>query len=193
MTTATLPIRYEITNTDDTGSSSTLKQICSSVMSEGGYTQTSISRSVSTALTGKKISDTVDTPLISIRLRSGRTDGVVIPKSADFYGLQGAAFAYKIYRNNSLTGASWVSVGTDSNVEYDLSATALTGGQKIMDGVFVGDNKGGASKISFGDMNSQLQLTRSLGNSAGDIFTVAIRATTNNDDAVGSLNWQEHS
>jgi hypothetical protein len=193
MTTATLPIRYEITNTDDTGSSSTLKQICSSVMSEGGYTQTSISRSVSTALTGKNISDTADTPLISIRLRSGRTDGVVIPKSADFYGLQGAAFAYRVYRNNTLTGASFVSAGSDSNVEYDLSATALSGGNKIMEGVFVGDNKGGASKISFEDMNSQLQLTRSLGSSTGDIFTIAIRATTNNDDAVGALNWQEHS
>jgi len=42
-------------------------------------------------------------------------------------------------------------------------------------------------------MNSQLQLTRSLGSSTGDIFTIAIRATTNNDDAVGSLNWQEHN
>ena len=193
MTTATLPIRYEITNTDDTGSSSTLKQICSSVMSEGGFAPTSISRSVSTALTGKNISDTADTPLISIRLRSGRTDGVVVPKFADFYGLQGAAFSYRIYRNNTLTSASWVTASSDSNVEYDLSATALTGGQKIMEGVFVGDNKGGASKIDFAGFDNQLQLTRSLGNSTGDIFTIAIRATTNNDEAVGSLNWQEHS
>src|SRR6056300_45551 len=193
MTTATLPIRYEITNTDDTGSSSTLKQICSSVMSEGGFSPTSISRSVSTALTGKNISDTADTPLISIRLRSGRTDGVVVPKFADFYGLQQAAFAYRIYRNNTLTGASWVTASSDSNVEYDLSATALTGGQKIMEGVFVGDNKGGASKIDFTGFDNTLQLTRSLGNSTGDIFTVAIRATTNNDDAVGALNWQEHN
>ena len=194
MTTATLPIRYEITNTDDTGSSSTLKQICSSVMSEGGYTQTSISRSVSTALTGKNISDTADTPLISIRLRSGRTDGVVVPNFADFYGLQAAAFQYKVYLNvTSLTGASWVTAGSDSNIEYDLSATALSGGKKIMEGVFVGSNKGGASRVDFSHLNHQLQLTRSLGSSTGDIFTVAIRATTNNDDAVGALNWQEHS
>ena len=140
MTTATLPIRYEITNTDDTGSSSTLKQICSSVMSEGGYNNTSISRSVSTAITGKNISDTADTPLISIRLRSGRTDGVVVPSMVDLYGLQQAAFQYKIFTNvTSLTSASWVSAGSDSNIEYDLSATALSGGKKIMEGVFVGN------------------------------------------------------
>jgi len=194
ITTATLPIRYEITNTDDTGSSSTLKQICSSVMSEGGYNNTSISRSVSTAITGKNISDTADTPLISIRLRSGRTDGVVVPKFTDLYGLQQAAFQYKVYVNvTSLTGASWVSAGSDSNIEYDLSATALSGGTKIMEGVFVGNTKGGSSTVDFSSLNHQLQLTRSLGSSTGDIFTVAIRATTNNDDAVGALNWQEHS
>jgi len=194
ITTATLPIRYEITNTDDTGSSSTLKQICSSVMSEGGYNNTSISRSVSTAIAGKNISDTADTPLISIRLRSGRTDGVVIPSFTDLYGLQQAAFQYKIFTNvTSLTSASWVSAGSDSNVEYDLSATALSGGKKIMEGVFVGDTKGGSSTVDFSHLNHQLQLTRNLGSSTGDIFTVAIRATTNNDDAVGSLNWQEHS
>jgi len=194
MTTATLPCRYEITNTDDTGSSSTLKQICSSVMSEGGYNNTSISRSVSTAITGKNISDTADTPLISIRLRSGRTDGVVVPSMVDLYGLQQAAFQYKIFTNvTSLTSATFVSAGSDSNVEYDISATALSGGKKIMEGVFVGDNKGGASHIDLTHLNHQLQLTRSLGSSTGDIFTIAIRATTNNDDAVGALNWQEHS
>ena len=86
MTTATLPCRYEITNTDDTGSSSTLKQICSSVMSEGGYNDTSISRSVSTAVTGKNISNTTVSPLIIIRLKSQRTDGVNVPSMADCYG-----------------------------------------------------------------------------------------------------------
>lgn len=194
ITTATLPCRYEITNTGATGSASTLKQICSSVMSEGGYNNTSISRSVSTAITGKNISNTADTPLISIRLRSGRTDGVVVPMFADLYGLQQAAFQYKVFTNvTSLTGASFVSAGSDSNIEYDLSATALTGGKKVLEGVFVGDTKGGSSRIDFAYLNHQLQLTRSLGSSTGDIFTLAIRATTNNDDAVGALNWQEHS
>jgi hypothetical protein len=36
MTTAILPIRYEITNTGTTASASTLKQICCTVISEGG-------------------------------------------------------------------------------------------------------------------------------------------------------------
>lgn len=194
MTTATLPLRYEITNTDATSSSSTLKQICSSVMSEGGYNNVSISRSVSTPITGKNISNTSDTPLISIRLKSGRTDGVVLPKVATFYGLQQAAFQYKIYNNvTSLTNASWASLGADSLVEYDLSATAITGGNLLMEGIFVGSVTGAAERLDFLQYNHSLQLGRSLGSSTGDIFTIAIKATTNNDDAVGALNWQEHS
>jgi hypothetical protein len=38
MTTATLNPRYEITNTGATSGASTMKQICSTVISEGGYT-----------------------------------------------------------------------------------------------------------------------------------------------------------
>ncbi len=37
ITTASLPLRYEIKNTGVTTSNSTMKQICSSVISEGGY------------------------------------------------------------------------------------------------------------------------------------------------------------
>jgi hypothetical protein len=40
METAILPVRYEIENTDTTADASTLKQICSTVISEGGYQQT---------------------------------------------------------------------------------------------------------------------------------------------------------
>lgn len=194
ITTATLPIRYEITNTDTTDSASTMKQICSSVMSEGGYNNTSISRSTSTPITGKNISNTSDTPLISIRLKAGRLDAVVVPTQADFYGLQQAAFKYRIYRNvTSLTGASWVSSGNDSAIEYDISSTAMTGGILIREGIFVGDVKGGAVTVDFTQFNHQVQLTRALGNTTGNIFTIACRATTNNDDAVAALNWQEHA
>ena len=37
ITTASLPMRYEMENTAATGSASTLKQVCSTVISEGGY------------------------------------------------------------------------------------------------------------------------------------------------------------
>jgi hypothetical protein len=67
METAILPVRYEIENTDTTVSSSSLKQICSTVISEGGYQQTvqdTIARR--TAILGTISTDFL--PLVSIDL-----------------------------------------------------------------------------------------------------------------------------
>jgi len=49
ITTASLPLRYEIFNTAETSGASTLKQICSSVISEGGYELRGIQQSAGTS------------------------------------------------------------------------------------------------------------------------------------------------
>jgi hypothetical protein len=188
MTTATLPCRYEITST---GASGTMKQICTSVMSEAGYENRSISHTAFTGLDGKNLSQTAFRPLISIRLKSTRLDSVVVPTKYDLLGLQQAAYKYAIIINPTLTGADWTSVDTDSAVEYDISATALSGGHIIDSGIFVGSTKGGSASISNAIVDFSQQLGRFL-DGTSDIFCLAAIATTNNDDAAGSLTWQEH-
>lgn len=194
MKTATLPVRYEITNTG-ASSGATLKQICSSVMSEGGYTPLSLTRSASTSLTGKSASDSDYTPMVSLRLKPNRTDAVAIPTEINLYGLQQAAYKYAIIKNPVLTGASWVNLDSTSSVQYDISATSRTNGTVVAEGFFVGDTKGGATSVSLQNFNSSLQLSRGVieSDSAGEILTIAVIATTNNDDAVASFTWQEHT
>jgi hypothetical protein len=51
ITTASLPLRYEIANTGITTSSSTLKQVCSTVISEGGYELRGLQQAVGTPIT----------------------------------------------------------------------------------------------------------------------------------------------
>jgi hypothetical protein len=194
MKTADLPVRLEITNTGETGSSSTLKQICSTVISEGGYQNRSISRSVATALIGKNISETVLTPLVAIRLKSTRLDAVVIPKLFDVYGIQQAAFRWALILNPTLNAGTttFTDAGADSSVEYNVVATGMTGGTVIAEGIFVGQNRGGSVSIRDTDIDGSLQLGRFL-NGTADILCLAATATTNNDDAVGSITWQEHT
>lgn len=188
MTTASLPCRYEITSTGSTG---TMRQICSTVISEGGYANRSMSRAVGTNLTGKNLSNTVYTPLVCIRLKSSQLDSVVVPTKFDLYGIQQAAFGYRVILNPTLTGPVWVNAGNDSAVEYDLTATALTGGTVLDQGIFVGTNKGGTASISSAEVDFSQQLGRSLAG-VSDIWCLAAIATTNNDDAVASVTWQEH-
>lgn len=193
MTTACLPLRCEILNSGVTTANSTMRKICSTVLSEGGYNQVSLSRSASNPIIGKNLTNGIQNPMVSLRLRSGRLDSVVVPSMIDFYGLQATAFKYYIIRNvTSLTGASWTTVDGTSSVEYDLSATALTGGEIVFQGVFKGQEV--AQNIDLTErFNHTLQLTRTLGQANGDIFTIAVEPTTNNDDAIVALSWQEHT
>jgi len=190
MTTATLPIRYEIKNTGTTPTSSTMRQICSSVMSEGGYTPSNTTRSASSAIVGKNISDTVFTPLVAIRLRAGREDSIAVPITADLFGLQQAAFKWAIIKGANVVGGSWVPALDDSSVEYNVTATAQDSGTLLQEGVFVGATKGGAQGLDLRPYLNSMQLTRRLDGTRESIVLCAL-ATTNNDDAVGTLTWQE--
>jgi hypothetical protein len=189
MTTASLPLRYELVST---GPAATMRAICSTVISEGGYANRSQSRAIGTALTGKDLSNTVYRPLVCLRLKSANIDAIVVPTAFDVYGLQQAAFAYRVILNPTLTDANWTSAGTDSTVEYDISATALSGGTVTSQGIFVGSNKGGSAQVSNNEVDFSQQLGRTIAG-VSDIWCLAAVATTNNDDAVGVVNWQEHN
>lgn len=195
ITTASLPCRYELTNTGATDGASTMKQICSTVISEGGYNMQNLTRSATNPITGKNLTNNKLNPMVSIRLRSGRTDAVVVPVSLDFYGLQATAFNYHVIRNvTSLNNASWVLLDSAGSVEYDITADSMGGGQIVLEGIFKGQ-----STVTTVDLNhvfnSAMQLTRGVitNDSAGDILTIAITPTTNNDDAITSLTWQEQN
>jgi hypothetical protein len=193
MTTACLPIRYEIFNTGLTTSNSTMKQICSVVISEGGYNQVTITRSISNAITGKTLpSGGVKTPMISLRLRSERTDAIVLPSTVTMYGFQNTPFKIYLMKDVTLTSPSWSTTDTTSSVEYDLSATALTNGVVVHEQVFSGQETI-SPLILLEYFNHSLQLTRDLGQATGNVFSVVLESTTNNDKGLTTLSWQEHT
>jgi hypothetical protein len=134
MTTAILPIRYEIENTGATDGSRTMKQICSTVISEGGYEKKVILQVARTA-TATTVGTTL-VPLVSLRLDSSRLDSVVIPDGYNVLPLasSGTTFEIQLVKNATLTSASWTQTTSD-NVEYDVSATAMTGGT-VVDSVY---------------------------------------------------------
>jgi hypothetical protein len=88
ITTASLPLRYEIKNTGTTSGSSTLKQICSTVISEGGYELRGRQNAIGTLITAPKALATAGTfyPIVSLRLKSTSLNAIVIPTAASFLG-----------------------------------------------------------------------------------------------------------
>lgn len=188
MTTAILPVRYEIENTTATASASTLTQICSSVISEGGYDQKAIPQWArrTTTLTGVT---TTFVPIVSIRLKSTSLGAVVIPSVYHAIPI-GSVLDYEVVliKNPTLTGASWASNST--NVELDVTATALTGGT-IVDLDYVSGSNQGSGVVSEGsDYNFDLQLGASLAG-VSDIFTLAARTISGTDDIIGSMSYYD--
>ena len=187
MTTAILPVRYEIENTDTTASASKLKQICSTVISEGGYQQKSalIWARQTTATTGV---GTSFVPLVSIQLKSTNLGAVVIPNGFSFMPTSsGDFFEVALIKNATLTGASFNSLST--NVEYDVAATAMSGGDIVQsDLIASGIAKSAEALNTPSDYNFALQLGVDLAGTS-DVYTLAVRLITGTGDGIGALSY----
>jgi hypothetical protein len=190
MTTAILPVRYEIVSTAAVAAS--MKAICCSVVSEGGFEQTSIDH-VARRTTILGTISTTFLPLVSIRLASGRLGAVVLPNRIQMLPTTSQNYEIALVKNPTLTSASWVAVPTDSNVEYDVSATAMTGGSIVQTDYVTASGSGGVGNTSEPTgYNWDLQLGASIAG-VSDIYTLGVRvvsgATTG--DAVGSLSFYD--
>lgn len=192
MTTATLPVRYEIENTAATASSSTFKQICATVISNGGYARTTESWNAS-----RSSSANISTsyfPVVAIRMASGRTDSVVVPSSINVLGTSQGDYQYAVIKNpDSITGGSWVLHAPKNNVEYNASATAMSGGTVVDSGLFASSNQAqGSVALNDGFARFDLQLGRTNAtNPTSDVIVLAVRSLSGTQSAVGSISWHD--
>jgi hypothetical protein len=187
MTTATLPIRYEITNTGVTSGASMMTQICSTVVSEGGYNSFGTTQTSGTGTTPKRLT-TAGTyyPIVSIRLAPTRLDSIVFPRQIDVLSPSVNYYRWTLLQNATLTGATFANTSPTGTVQIDTAATAVSGGIEIQTG-YAGSRE--LSQLSAVDF-FQFQLGRTLAG-VSDTVTLAIAATANNADVLAELGWQE--
>lgn len=176
MTTATLPVRYEIQNTA-AAPVSNLIQICSTVLSEGGYDQPYNLYSNIAAVTRTMTAGTWY-PVTSIRLAPGYLDAVVQMKQVDILMLSVDVLHWALWANVSttnLTGASFVQDRFSTLVQVDRSATAMTttGCQQFAAGLVSGTNQS-AAPILMELTKYQSQLGRNSFTQTPEIFTLAV-------------------
>jgi len=192
MQTAILPVRYEITNTSTTGSSSAMKQVCSSVINMGGYQQTTVDHLARRTAVLSTIGTTF-LPLVSIRLNSAALGAVVLPNKIEVLPTTSQNYEVALVKNPTLTGASWVSVPSDANVQYDVSSTATSGGTLVYNNYTTASGSGGTNVLNDSPgYKWDLQLGASIAG-VSDVYTVQIRtvsgATTG--DAFGTLTFYD--
>jgi hypothetical protein len=192
MTTACLPLRYEIENTAGQTGSSTMRQICSTILSEGGYEGFSRRYNVTHSGTTPHTLTTAGTqyPLIAIRMAPDRLDSIIVPSNISVAIEPGTnnkplVVQYRILLNPILTGNTWAT-HFNGNVQYNVTATGVTGGTDIIGGYI--SSSGTLDVSSINDFNFQIGRTQ-LG--VSDTFVLVLVPTTNNTQGYTDLSWFE--
>jgi len=188
--TASLPIRYEITATGNV--IATLNQICSTIISEGGYEPSSRIHTASMGVNTKTLTTSgTYYPLLSIKLNSSYPDAII--RLRQLQGMLASASStprninFKILRNATLTGESWIQ-HSSLHVDYDLSATTFAGGEEIYQGYF-----NATKPIDFDNgTNPSYQLGRTIAQ-VSDVFTLVVTGDSNNLGVAMEMGWYDFS
>jgi hypothetical protein len=189
MKTACLPLRAEIESTGGVGN---LRMICSTVLSEGGYELRGRPRSAGHELNnGITLTNANQLyPLMAIRLKSNRLNGVAIPKNYNLVPITSGNYQYKIITGKT-SGGTWANTGSDSIVEYNLTANSVNVGNTVHEiGYIIATNQASGSAGQT-DVPFKYQLQRNPFTNEPQEFIIAVTTTTNNPNVVCSLNWEE--
>lgn len=198
ITTASLPLRYEIENTGTTASSSTLKQICSTVISEGGYELRGLQQGIATPIAtpyNLTLSSTYY-PIISLRLKTSpdRLDAIVIITALSIMGVtNNANYNWRLVASGATTGGTWVSAGTDSGVEYNLTGTSFTGGRVLAQGFISASNQSVSAVDILKEALFKFQLERDTFTSTPYEITLTAASSVTNANIYAAMDWEEIS
>lgn len=196
ITTASLPMRYEIKNTGTTDTASTLKQICSTVISEGGYTLRGTQQAVGSLITAPRALAVAGTryPLVALRLKVDRLDAIAIVTAVSLMGVgNNEKYQWQLVANTAVSGGTWTSVGDNSSVEYSLDSTTVTGGRVLASGYTSASNQGSPSVDILKEALFTFQLERNGLTGTPYIFALTATAANSNQLVYGSLDWEEVS
>ncbi len=199
ITSASLPLRYEIFNTAGTSGASTLKQICSTVISEGGYELRGAQLSAGTSIVAPRTFALPGTyyPIVSIRLKSTRLDAIAIATAVSILGLgNGKNYQWRVVNGGvTTTGGSWLTAAADSSVEYNITATSASGGRVLASGFVNSSNQGSPSINILKEalFTNQLERNGLAGIPYELVIEMAIDTVGGVLGAYASIDWEEIS
>ena len=192
--TACLPIRSEIENVGTTASQSTYKQICATVISEGGYSLTGKPRTQATTMTPGIRLTTAGTyyPVMSIRLNTDNLGGLVIPHAMSLLPLNSGNYHYKINVGGTVAGATWANASSNSIVQYNSNTTAtMSGGIDLFSGHISSTVQAGGSITLSGENLFKYQLERNTFTGSTTPLTLLVTSDTGTVNVSASMSWEE--
>lgn len=200
MQSPNLPIRCEVSQSLTTASK--MEQICSTVVSEGGYAESGRAFSVSNE-TFRSLASGATLPILAIRLKNSYNGMpnrafIRIQQASVFTDQQTVRYSLvKLPSGSALTTSSaWIPVDSNSVVEWN-SGSVYTGGSTLLTG-FVGANSLNPNQANplvqtqAGVTNKQNFITQNyLSNDSEIYLVVAKNMTANTTNVGGTMLWSE--
>ena len=202
ITTASLPLRYEIRNveTPSPATSSTLKQICSTVISEGGYQLNGAQQAIGTPIGTARTLTTAGTfyPIVSLKLKTSpdRLDAIIILTALSILPNSSGAFNWQVRSRAVTQGGSWLSASDDSSVQYNITGTGVdpaTPGRILASGYFSQTNQSSGQVDILKEALFKFQLERDGILGIPYELTLVVASDGGNDKVFASLDWEEIS
>lgn len=200
MTNPNLPVRCEIRNTG--AQSGSMEQICTTVGSEGGYYESGIAQSLSNP-SFRILSGSATLPVMAIRLKNSYAGlpnraFVRVTSIQAFSETQTAQYQLvKVPNSASLTGGTWVSVGSNSVVEYNVNATSFVSGSALIGGVVSTGTGGGGNNVAGTQQSPGVDtkvnfIAQNYASNDSEIYVLMMKNMTGTaTNVIGTLMWKE--
>lgn len=184
-----LPIRMEIENVTGVAGTHYLYQGSNSLIQEGEPEKLGTLLSISNDITGTTmLNASTFYPIISLRLKSDNLQAVMLLRSLQAVTNDNTNVYWRLFENATLTDENWEDhPDPNSFVQYDTTATAVTGGTTLLSGFTIA----GGSSLNEVDRFADLQLGRSGIGTISDTYTLAAASPNTNKKALAVLNWIE--
>jgi hypothetical protein len=199
MSNPNLPVRCEIVSSGS-NPAAYFDQICSTVLSEGGYVESGQNWSaLNTTL--RSLASGVSLPLFAIRLKDtfNTYENRMIVR-LDNYNIFSTKepLTYQVIKLPNAaaltTGTAWVTVDTDSGVEYNIGATAYSGGDVIASGYVPASASGkeGIANNANPSVAKKNYIVQNYTSTDSEIYMVyATNIGTTTTTAGVSMQWRE--
>ena len=202
-----LPVRCEIRNTG-VGIGASFDQICSSVMSEGGYVESGIDFAYTMTTTRATPTPAgTELPLVAIRLKNtfqGYPNRISVKLNNLSLFCETNSIVYKVVKLTSsayLSNAgtlTWTSASDNSGVEYCIDATTYSDGDVFASGyVPSGASQNSLSPVASGTLSQAKKniITQNIDSTNSEIYVLVVRTITTTGNATAgvaaALQWRE--
>jgi hypothetical protein len=130
-------------------------------------------------------------PIVSLRLKTTQLDAIAILSALSVMGVATGIYNWRIFQGCTTTAGTWLSAGSDSAVQYNITGTGVSGGRTLASGYFTSTAQATANVDIFKDSLFRFQLERDYFTTNPLEMCLAVTASTNTELVYGSMDWEE--